>query len=185
MSYLVSTDKITYTLVLNSADKISGNNNNATFSINWDTFLPRKYSTYKMIFNFATVGGNFKDGTYSSVQTVFSSGKITSNLFTRSYQYESSINGNSNTLGLIQRDIQTTSSSSNTLSCFYYQNCSKTINRPNQNVFTVSVYNNYLTNTLLVDTNSGGTALLTDMPAWTMMIGFIPIESSEIKTQVY
>ena len=34
------------------------------------------------------------------------------------------------------------------------------------------------TNSLLVDTNSAGTALSTDMSNWNMIIEFIPIEDS-------
>jgi hypothetical protein len=171
-------DKLTYTLVLNSADKVSGNNNNATFNINWAAFLPMKYSYYKVIFNFQTVGGSYKDATYVAIPTVFSTAKIITNLQGASFSYDSSTNSGTNVLGLIQRDIQTTTSSSNTLACFFYQNASKTIIKPSSNNFTISIYNNYLTNTLLVDTNAGGTALLTDMSAWTAMLEFIPISDS-------
>jgi hypothetical protein len=171
-------DKLTYTLVLNSADKVTGNNNNASFNINWAAFLPMKYSYYKVIFNFQTIGGNYKDATYNLVPTVFSTAKIITNLQGASFSYDSSTNSGTNVLGLLQRDIQTTTSNSNTLACFFYQNASKTIIKPSSNIFTISIYNNYLANTLLVDTNSGGTALLTDMSAWTAMLEFIPIADS-------
>jgi hypothetical protein len=177
MSYNIL-DKLTYTLVLNSADKVSGNNNNATFSINWATFLPMKYSYYKVIFNFQTTGGYYKDGTFGATYTVFSTAKIVSNLQGASFSYDSSTNAGSTVLGLIQRDIQTTSSSSNTLSCFFYQNASKTIVRPSSNLFTISIYNNYLANTLLVDTNSAGNLLWPDMTSWTAVLEFIPISDS-------
>jgi len=52
-----------YTLFLSSSDKISGSNNNATFNINWDSFLPRDFDTYKLGFSFQTGGGNYKDNT--------------------------------------------------------------------------------------------------------------------------
>jgi hypothetical protein len=175
MSYNVL-DKLTYTLVLNSADKVSGTNNNATFNINWASFLPMKYSYYKVIFNFQTVGGNYKDGTYNTVVTSFSTAKIVTNLQGATFSYDSSTNAGTNVLGLIQRDIQTTTSSSNTIACFFYQNASKTIVRPSSNLFTISVYNNYLVNTLLVDTT--GAALTADMTAWTAMLEFIPISDS-------
>ena len=57
-------DVATYTLVLNSQDKISGNNNNATFQVNWKDFLPEEYDRYKMIFTFQTAGGTYADGAY-------------------------------------------------------------------------------------------------------------------------
>jgi len=50
-----------YTLFLNSTDKTSGTNNNATFNVNWDAFLPREYDSYKMTYSFQTGGGNYKD----------------------------------------------------------------------------------------------------------------------------
>jgi hypothetical protein len=172
-------DKITYTLILNSNDKISGDNNNATFDINFDTFLPREYSTYKVMFNFSTVGGYYVDNTYATVPYMFSSAKIYANFATKQFSYDSSLNCGSTMLGLITRDPQTTQSSSNTLSSSYLENAPKTINRPNQNVFTVSIYNNYITNTLLTDTNEIGNALADDMTAWTMIMEFIPITSSK------
>jgi hypothetical protein len=115
MSYNVL-DKLTYTLVLNSADKISGTNNQATFNINWAAFLPMKYSYYKVIFNFQTTGGYYKDVAGTSI---FSTGKITTNLQGATFSYDSSTNSGTTLLGLIQRDIQTKASNSNTLSCFF------------------------------------------------------------------
>jgi hypothetical protein len=178
MSYNVL-DKLTYTLVLNSSDKVSGTNNNATFNINWAAFLPMKYSYYKVIFNFQTIGGNYKDGTYGGTYTVFSTAKVTTNLQGSTFSYDSSTNSGTNVLGLLQRDIQTTTSYSNTLNCFFYQNASKTIVRPSSNLFTISIYNNYLVNTLFVDTTVNGTLLYPDMSAWTAMLEFIPIYDSK------
>jgi hypothetical protein len=137
-----------------------------------------KYSYYKVIFNLQTIGGNYKDATYATVATVFSTAKIITNLQGASFSYDSSTNSGTNVLGLLQRDIQTTTSNSNTLSCFFYQNASKTIVRPSSNAFTISIYNNYLVNTLLVDTNAAGTALSGDMTAWTGLFEFIPITDS-------
>ena len=73
-------EKPSYTLYLNSVDKINGGNNyNANFNVNWDSFLPRDFAFYKVYFSFQTVGGNYKDATYSTVQYVFSSAKIVLN----------------------------------------------------------------------------------------------------------
>ena len=60
-------DKPTYNLIINSSDKISGTNNNATFQINWDDFLPRKFNMYKVIFSFQTTGGYYKDNTATPI----------------------------------------------------------------------------------------------------------------------
>ena len=169
-------DKKTYTLSLSSRDKISGTNNNATFNINWDTFLPRKYDTYKVIFNFQTIQGVYMDATYNLIPTTFSTAKIYANFSTANYSYDTSLNGPSTCLGLIERDVQTVTTTSNRLSSFYYQNVAKTIGRPVINALTITIYNNSLVNTLLYDTNGGGTALLGDMSHWNMIIEFIPID---------
>ena len=65
----------TYSLVINSADKVSGTNNQATFQVNWKDFLPSEYDRYKMVFTFQTTGGYYSDNVYgSSVSTSATSG---------------------------------------------------------------------------------------------------------------
>ena len=59
----------TYTLVINSADKVSGANNQATFQVNWKDFLPAEYDRYKMVFTFQTTGGYYSDNVYSTTST--------------------------------------------------------------------------------------------------------------------
>jgi hypothetical protein len=171
MAYLVATDKTTYTLYLNSVNKTAGSTNNiASFNVNWDTFLPRQFVNYKIIFNFQTVGGYYKD----VVGKTYTSGKIYMDLGSRSYTYDTATNGGSQILGIITRDIQTTTSSSNTFSAFFYQNASKTIGRPTQNLFNVRIYNNF-DSSLLTNTDNVGVATA-DMTDWNMMIEFIPID---------
>ena len=60
-----------YTLFLSSSDKISGSNNNATFNINWDSFLPREFDTYKVSFSYQSGGGNYKDSAFYSSPTAY------------------------------------------------------------------------------------------------------------------
>ena len=52
-------DKNSYTLFLNSSDKVSGTNNNANYDVNWDDFLPRDINNYKVVFSFQTAGGYY------------------------------------------------------------------------------------------------------------------------------
>ena len=52
----------TYSLVINSQDKISGTNNNATYQVNWDDFLPRDITNYKVLYAFRSAGGYYSDG---------------------------------------------------------------------------------------------------------------------------
>ena len=59
-----------YTLYLSSSDKISGTNNNATFNINFDDFLPREYDTYKLVYNFQSGGGLYQDSIFTTDKNV-------------------------------------------------------------------------------------------------------------------
>lgn len=234
-----------YTLFLSSADKISGTNNQATFNINWDDFLPREYDTYKMTFSFNTVGGYYKDidfsctsssmtaggttltitsgltgvvapgqliggsagianntfivsqltgtggtGTYQVSKpflstlpatstngfTCYTGCKIVMDSLGRSYSFDTAKMGQSSTLGYSQRDIQTSTSTSNSFSTFYLDFPPKTINRPNQNLITISIFNTF-NNFLLVDTNKGGT-VRTDMSNWNLILEFTPVQNS-------
>ena len=177
-------EKQTYTLFINSNDKISGTNNNGYYDIHWDDFLPRDYTAYKMIYSFQTTGGYYGDGTYSSTRYVFSTAKVIMNLQGRNYSYDTSTKSPSVSLGFIQRDLQTSTSSSNCLSCFYLQNPPKTISRPNQNLINIQIvnaYNSTSTNqVLLTDTTTAtGGSLSSDMTSWTMICEFIPIGDSK------
>jgi len=249
---------MTYSLVINSNDRISGTNNNATFQINWRDFLPDKHMRYKIAFTFQTTGGYYTDGYYTTaasrlsgytVGTAFSAGtntisvtgspinSIVANMFiggpgiasgtqvisnssgsillsqptyggasagsalsfynvsdvsavtfsaarivfntsSRSYSFDTSTKAPSTNLGVVQRDIQTSQSKSNTLSAFYCQNPPRIIARPEANLLTISLYNNGnffgANNNLLTDTNTT-TSLAADMTPWTMLLEFIPI----------
>ena len=269
----------TYTLVLNSNDKVAGTNNNCTFQVNWKDFLPEEYERYKIVYTFQTTGGYYGDGSYlktygtaapasttsSSVTTpgnytiavgaatgsltvgmvvscigvlsgttviayvpgtsitlsqptytgiptstlvsyyyandvnsvTFSAGRIALSTGTRSYSFDTATKAPSTNLGIIQRDIQTSQTKSNTLSSFYCQNPPRTINRPNQNMVTVSIYNNCvfqggMTSTtgptystaptnmnLLTDSTANGSNFMSDMTPWTMLIEFIPVSISK------
>lgn len=199
----------TYSLVLNSYDKISGTNNNATFDIDW-TFLPKEVDRYKCIYTFQSVGGYYTDGSIQVSQTTngstasgatnitlsgvvglgvgmtlsgsvytpanttisaiagnvitlsnattstiptatslkfystinYSAARVVVNFGTRTYSYDTMNKSPSLTLGIVQRDIQTSTSKSNTLSAFYCQNPPRMISRPNQSNLTVQIFNN-------------------------------------------
>ena len=171
-------DKPSYNLVINSGDKISGTNNNATFQVNWDDFLPRKYNVFKVIFSFQTTGGYYKDNTITPI--VYSAGKVYVNTLGRSYSFDTSTKSPSTMLGIIQRDLQTSTSSSNTLSCFYLQNSPRTISRPNQNIINIQIINTNSGTALTNTDNSGNSIPTTDMTAWTMIMDFCPIDQDDI-----
>jgi len=171
-------EDMSYTLVINSSDKITGTNNNSTYYVNFDSFLPQTFNKYRVNMCFQTNGGYYKDGTYNSTNYIFSTAKVFINLNSKKYSYDTSTKSSSLCAGLIQRDQQTSTSASNTLSCFYLQNPSFTIERPYNNSVGIQVYNSYLTNVLLTDTNAAGTALAPDMSSYTLIMEFIPIKTS-------
>lgn len=274
-------DATTYSLVINSADKISGTNNNATYQVNWRDFLPDNFNTYKVAFSFQTIGGYYGDGIFSntgpnlgstvlttttqlygigvavigvasvvnvavgqyvigqginpgttvisiaannvtlSIPTLgviangsqvyfyvaanvnaitYSSARVIMQNQGRSFSFDTQNKGPSTNLGILQRDIQLASSKSNALSCFYCQNPPRTLARPNQNLITINIMNNYsfaggivsynngvpiystmATNqNFLTDTNASGSVIAADMTGYTMLLEFIPISSSAI-----
>ena len=252
-----------YTLFISSVDKVSGTNNNATFNVNWDSFLPREYDAYKVAFSYQSGGGSYKDSSFYvsptayTTQTAtiinniltFTSGNITTQTFTgnlaigqlitgfrtnasaitktyyitgmngntgsylsnasyyvtnngeniilntfqgnqvfsgvkivlnfkgRSYSFDSSNSSQSSTLGYAQRDIQSTTSSSNSFSAFYLQFPPKTISRPTDSQITLSFYNLNYPNVFLTDTNTIGSQT-SDMTPWNIILEFIPVLSS-------
>jgi hypothetical protein len=136
-------DKLSYTLYLNSVDRISGTNNNATFNINWEALLPHDNKLYKIIFTFQSIGGYYKDfATYGGGPLFYNSARIRANFKGKNFSLDSSSNGPSMDIGVISRDIQSATSSSNSFGCYYGYNPGKTISKPNENL-TVQIVNNY------------------------------------------
>jgi hypothetical protein len=112
----------TYTLYINSAGKISGTNNNATFYVEWETFLPVNYNEYKIVWCLQTTGGYYKD---TGSTTIYSTAKVACDFGTRQFSYDTAKRGPTNTIGYITRGQQTSTTSSNILTSFY------SINNPN------------------------------------------------------
>ena len=168
----VLAEKITYSVCVNSFNKVSGNNNSCSFYIPWVTILPQKYDVYKLVYNFQSVGGYYKDFANGITYT---SAKLICDFGTRSFTYDTGMVGPSQTMGIVTRDLQTASTSSNTFSAFFYQNTSKCIGRPQSNQLNVTIINNY-TNGLLYNTDINGNPT-PDMTAWTLFLEFIPIEN--------
>ena len=166
-------DKSTYSLVINSADKISGTNNDAIYSVNFQDFLPQNYDKYKVIFSAQTVGGNYLDSLTSSL---YGSAKLLIDFNCRQYSWETSKKSQSLVLGCLQRDVQTTTTNTNALSTFHGQYPPRTITRPVTNTINVQIINTK-TNTPLTDTTALGVAT-SDMTAYTIFLEFIPIEDS-------
>ena len=62
--HLDKTTDVTYSLVLNSNDRVSGTHNNATFNIEWNNFLPVDTTEYKVCYAFQSTGGYYSDGIF-------------------------------------------------------------------------------------------------------------------------
>jgi hypothetical protein len=172
----VLTEQVTYSVCINSINKISGLNNNCSFSIPWLQVLPTMhYEKFKVIYNFQSTGGYYKD----SSTITYTSAKLLCDFGSRSFTYDTSTNGPSTTMGVITRDIQTTTSSSNTFSAFFYQNTSKSIGKPTNNQLNVQIINNY-NNGPLYNTDVNGN-IQSDMTSWILFLEFIPIPNETIR----
>jgi hypothetical protein len=121
---------------------------------------------------------------------VYSGVKIAMNFGCKMFAYDTAQAGQSNTIGFAQRDIQTSTSSSNSYSTFYLQFPPKTMNRPNQNTMNLQISN--LNNGMLMtdttigsSTTSSGSLPLSDMTPYTLILEFTPNLSSKIATQNY
>jgi hypothetical protein len=71
-----------YNLYISSSDKVSGNNRDGVFQVNWDDFLPREYSAYTTTFSFQSTGGAFKDTAATFTASIASTGIMTLSAFT-------------------------------------------------------------------------------------------------------
>ena len=129
----------------------------------------------------------------------FSSARIYADLGGRNFSYGTTEKSPTTNLGIVQRDIQTSQSKSNTLSCFYCQNPPRTVVRPTNNNINIRIYNNcsfsggitayngtvpasystVATNTnFFTDTNVSGSTIApsNDMGPWQLYLEFVPIQ---------
>ena len=112
--------------------------------------------------------------------SIYGGAKVYCDFGGTSYSFDTSSKGPSQCVDYITRDPQGTTTSSNTLSCFYSQNCPKTMSRPSQNTVTIQIYNSQTPNLLFVNTDSLGNAL-TDCTPYNMTMEFLQIEDSLVE----
>ena len=173
-----NSNKRSYTVYINSKDKMPGNkNNNATYQINWDDFLDRKYNIYKLYWNLTTSADEYVD---ESIATGFTSAIVNIDFGCKTYSFDTGIKGSSSCIGYIYRDsLDNTTFPLNYFSCSHLQNAPKMLNRPTQNFITVSIINAGDGVTPLTSTISPGLPN-TDMSNYYMQLEFIPVEDSKI-----
>jgi len=171
------TDQV-YSFVLESKDKISGNNNNATFNLLF-SILPREYKYYRVSFSFMTEADFFVDSYPNTTDITYSSqcGRITTSLL-----LQSSIktdNSPSNTLGFVYRNISTQNATLTNAICYITAtpatNAEIVVLRPDVDQITVNVYAGVGT-TPLVSTNNLGTVLSSELPPYILILQFTPVK---------
>jgi len=168
--------KKSYTLFLNSNNQIPSqttyNNNNPSFNIVWDSFLP-KGKTFRLTFNFET-SGQYRE--YTSTTADYGDIKICADFVISRYTYNSYSNSGGSILGYALRNLGFLNSiGQSTISCGFLDNPPIIINRPTSNIITFYIYNMGTSgivsgNGLLNDTISS--TLTTYMAPWQMVLNF-------------
>jgi hypothetical protein len=153
------TDKI-YNLYISSSDKLSGTNNNCSFFVQWDTFLPKKYTTFKVGFTCSSPGP-YVDG----AGVYYGSCELQLNTHSKNFSYETSSRGQSNVLGYLNRD-----GAAGFLEAWNGTNPSKMMTFPTSNVISFNFINNWNNQPMVTSNNPG------DMGPWVMVLQFTAIE---------
>jgi len=197
-------NKKTYNLYLSSTDRISGNHNNPTFNVNWDTFLPKnKY--FSVNFSFISAGGIYADCVIASQSLYNSAIKINCNMQDTHFSTDTSSQSTSMNLGYAGIDcayiVNGGYTKGNSYICNYLSNPSKVIIRPQNTQLTFWIYNlsalsnnisfaastagfnpaNGLYNNYLqveCTPNGANYTLSNDMKPWSMIISFIEIDDA-------
>jgi len=169
-----------YTFVIKSTDKISGDNNNGTYSINF-RILPDEVKYYNIHYTFYTAPSFYYDHIDSSddIVNLCGNGYIECNLpFTKSAQTNGSP---TKLLGNWVRQVDNNADvggGSVTAICYLQSvngttNVPRTISRPYTEILNVSVYNSF-SNNLMTDTETNGT-LTDDMTSWILTLNLEPV----------
>jgi len=162
---------LTYSLILNSADRVDGSHNNPTFDIGWQELLPEKVNLYNVKFTFQTVGGYYKDSSTSNF--IYQSALVFVDLNSRSFSFDTTTSSPSLLLGIIRRDFQNSTTIGASLNCNIDANPMRTISKPTNTQVSFRIVNQH-DGDLLVNTDSSG-GQTTDMTPWTAILEFIPI----------
>jgi hypothetical protein len=169
-----------YNFLLNSRDKIAGDNNTATFNIMF-SILPREYKYYKVCFSFYTDPAIFVD-TYDTVGLIdvfYSSecGRILTNLLLQNSMRTD--NSPSNQLGFITRSTSTQNNVATNHICYITAdkgtNQEIVVLRPEIDQIQLFVLAGTGDGQPLVTTNSSG-ILNSDCPPYILQLTFTPVK---------
>lgn len=173
-----------YTFLLDSRDKISGDNNTACFNIMF-SILPREYRYYKVGFSFYTDPAIFVD-TYDTVGLIdvlysSESGRILTNLLLQNSMRTD--NSPSNQLGFITRSPSTQNTTTTNHICYITAdkgtNQEIVVLRPDVDQISLTILAGTGTNQPLVTTNTNG-VLNSDCPPYILQLQFTPVKDFHV-----
>lgn len=168
---------MSYTFIIKSTDKLSGNNNSGFYNVNF-RILPDDVQFYEMTFSFFSSAGFYRDtiSPGNLITNTNANGYITTNLVCS--RCITSNGSPMNVLGTFVRQVDPTGNNSHPNITYLYSdcatNCQKVYLKPQIESVQVQIYNSY-TNNLFLDTDHAGTNL-SDMSAWTLTINLVPIK---------
>lgn len=168
---------MSYTFVINSKDKLTGNNNSGSYNVNF-RILPDDVQFYEMTFAFYSTAGFYRDTISAGnlITNTNANGYITTNL--PCARCITSNGSPMNVLGTFVRQVDPTGNASHPNITYLYAdcatNCQKVYLKPQVESVQIQIYNTY-TNSLFLDTDHAG-ANLADMSAWTLTIYLTPVK---------
>lgn len=167
-----------YNLVIRSSDKISGDNNDCTFDVRWNTVLSPFYDRYVMSWNFYSSGASLKDGTYSSVDYFFQTAAVHLDFESKKFIYDTKSKSQSTYAGIIYRYESTAADGvTSFMKSDLTTNFPLVMSRPTQADLKVSLWHvGSNSDTLFTDGESGFFA--DDFVDWTMTLSFSPVLDS-------
>ena len=169
-----------YTFVIKSSDRISGDNNNGTYLVNF-RILPDEIRYYNIHYTFYSTPSFYYDHIDSSntIINLNGNGRIECNLpFSKSAQTN---NSPTKILGHWVRQVDNNADAGGgnvTATCYLQSvngttNVPRVISKPNTESLTISIYNSF-SNGLMTDSESNGT-LTDDMTPWTLTLNLEPV----------
>jgi hypothetical protein len=167
---------MTFTFVINSNERISGNNNNGTYNVNF-RILPKDVKYFRVTFSFYTKTSFYRDviSAGNNVTYTCGNGYISTTLVaSKSVETDGSP---TNILGFWQKQAIPTDITSHPYLNYLYSGIENTsvpltVIRPINENISIGIFT--LFSSLVVDTDHAGT-LLSDMTDWILTLNFEPV----------
>jgi hypothetical protein len=167
---------MTFTFVINSNERISGNNHNGTYNVNF-RILPKDVKYFRVTFSFYTKTSFYRDtiSFQNNITYTCSNGYISTTLVAPiSVETDGSP---TNILGFWQKQNISTGINSHPILNYLYSGIENTsvpltVLRPINENISIGIFT--LFSSLVVDTDHAG-ALLSDMTDWILTLNFEPV----------